>query len=184
MQAASERWVEVTPSRFPHERAGLDAVRELLPDAEPHKAWSNLEIITDRGRSLEVDLLVAGPGGLYVVELKAWSGRITSDRYLWQLHGARATTQENPWRLVNDKAKVLKGLLDGEVRRLLRERAGRRPRRAAAAGGEGRQVPSGVPARPVDRGGPHTRLGGPVRADRAAGKRGECAPCRGRRRRA
>lgn len=122
MQPGSERWTEVTASRFAHERAGLDAVRQLLPDADPYRAWSNVEIITDRGRSLEIDLLVVGPGGLYVVELKAWSGRITGDRYVWQLRGDRVLTQENPWRLVNDKAKVLKGLLDGAVRRFLREK--------------------------------------------------------------
>lgn len=122
MQPGSERWVEVTQSRFPHERAGLDAVRQMLSDADPYRAWSNVEIITDRGRSLEIDLLVVGPGGLYVVELKAWSGRITGDRYVWQLRGDRVVTQENPWRLVNDKAKALKGLLDQAVRRLIRER--------------------------------------------------------------
>ena len=67
MRPGSERWVEVTHSRFEHERAGLHAVREMLPEADPYRAWSNVEIITDRGRSLEIDLLVVGPVGLYVV---------------------------------------------------------------------------------------------------------------------
>ena len=38
MRADSPRWVEVTPSQFAHERAGLLAVRDLLPDAEPDRA--------------------------------------------------------------------------------------------------------------------------------------------------
>jgi serine/threonine protein kinase len=122
VQPGSDRWVQVTESRFKRERDGLDAVRAMFPDADPYRVWSNLEIITDRGRSLEIDLLVVGPGGLYVVELKAWSGRITGDRYVWQLRGDRVITQENPYRLVNDKAKALKGLLDQAVRSFIREK--------------------------------------------------------------
>lgn len=121
MRSDNPRWVEVTPSRFSHERAGLAHVKALFPDAEPYRAWSNLEIITDRGRSLEIDLLVLAPGGLYLIELKAWSGRIGGDRYRWRITDDRVVTKDNPWRLANDKAKVLKGLLVNEVKRHARE---------------------------------------------------------------
>jgi hypothetical protein len=129
MRIGSGRWVEVTPSRFPHERAGLEHVRALFPDHEPYRAWTNLEIITDRGRSLEVDLLVLGPGGLYLIELKGWNGRITGDRYTWQVHRRGTQTFTNPWRLANDKARVLKGMLVEAARRRgqRRGRAGARP---------------------------------------------------------
>jgi Nuclease-related domain len=115
MRPDNDRWVEVTPTRFAHERAGLEYVRAALPDAEPYRAWSNLEIITDRGRSLEVDLLVIGPAGLYLVELKAWGGRIGGDRYIWTMRGDRVITENNPWRLANEKARVLKSLLTEEL---------------------------------------------------------------------
>jgi hypothetical protein len=65
MRPDSDRWVEVTPSPHPHERAGLEHIRSLLPDADPYRAWSNLEIVTDRGETVEVDLLVLGPAGFY-----------------------------------------------------------------------------------------------------------------------
>lgn len=32
---SASRWVEVTPSRFPHEAEGLEIVRGLLPDETP-----------------------------------------------------------------------------------------------------------------------------------------------------
>lgn len=121
MRAENPRWVEVTPSRFSHERAGLAHVQALFPEAQPYRAWSNLEIISDRGRSLEIDLLVLAPGGLYLVELKAWSGRISGDRYRWRIADDRVRTVDNPWRLANEKAKVLKGLLVNAVNRHSRE---------------------------------------------------------------
>ncbi|MGH3319937.1 MAG: protein kinase domain-containing protein, partial [Streptosporangiaceae bacterium] len=129
MRQDNGRWIEVTPSRFSHERAGLRRVHALFPDREPYRAWSNLEIITDRGRSLEVDLLVLAPGGLYLIELKAWSGRITGDRYTWRLDGGRTRTVDNPWRLANEKAKILKGLLVQAVGRRAREPGKRIDRR-------------------------------------------------------
>jgi serine/threonine protein kinase len=125
MPLGRDRWVEVTPSRYPHERAGLEYIRNALPNEEPYRAWSGLEIITDRGRSFDIDLLVIGPGGIFLVELKAWRGRITGDRYAWALHGDRRThTKSNPWRLTNEKARVLRSIL-GDT--LVRETPHSRP---------------------------------------------------------
>src|SRR2546430_297349 len=50
MRADGDRWVEVTPSSYTHERAGLAYVRDHLPDTDPYRAWSNLELVTDQGR--------------------------------------------------------------------------------------------------------------------------------------
>jgi len=117
MALGRDRWTEVTPSQFAHERAGLDYIRAALPDEDPYRAWSGLEIITDQGRSLDVDLLVIGPGGIFLVELKAWEGRITGDRYVWTSRRDRsALTVSNPWRLANEKARVLKSLLASTLR--------------------------------------------------------------------
>ena len=40
VQAGHFRWVEVTPSQFPHEAEGLALVRDLMPDETPFRAWS------------------------------------------------------------------------------------------------------------------------------------------------
>ncbi|MGO9779883.1 MAG: hypothetical protein ACLPKE_16055 [Streptosporangiaceae bacterium] len=32
-----QRWIEVTPSQFPHEAEGLNIVRSLLPDNAPFR---------------------------------------------------------------------------------------------------------------------------------------------------
>ncbi len=54
MRRDSRRWQESTPSEHSHERAGLSAVRDLLPDAEPYRAWSNFTFTTADGRLYEV----------------------------------------------------------------------------------------------------------------------------------
>ena len=116
MGLGRDRWVEVTPSRFAHEREGLEYVRAALPDQDPYRAWTGVEIITDRGRSLDVDLLVIAPAGLFVVELKAWSGTVTGDRYSWAIRHERGVrTESNPRRLNNAKARELKSILRGHA---------------------------------------------------------------------
>ena len=57
------RWITVTESEFDHERRGLEAIRERLPDAEPWRAWSNFTFTAHAGHVREVDLLVVSPGG-------------------------------------------------------------------------------------------------------------------------
>ena len=45
-----QRWIEVTPSQFPHKVEGLNIVRSLLPDNAPFRAWSNLEFRDRQGK--------------------------------------------------------------------------------------------------------------------------------------
>jgi hypothetical protein len=71
-----DRWVEVTPSQFSHEAEGLKVVRDLMPDRGPFRAWTNFEFRDDRGTWSEVDLLLLCPGGLHLVELKYYPGRL------------------------------------------------------------------------------------------------------------
>ena len=113
MRPDSSRWVEVTPSEFSHERAGLTTVREALPDAEPYRAWSNFTFTTVDGRLYEVDLLVIGRSGLHLVELKHWSGSISGDGQTWR-HNRRLA--ENPRILADLKAKRLVTLLQQVAR--------------------------------------------------------------------
>jgi serine/threonine protein kinase len=109
----SRRWIEVTPSELSHERAGLTAVREALPDVDPYRAWSNFTFTTADGRLYEVDLLVIGRSGLHLVELKHWSGTITGDGQTWW-HNRHPV--DNPRLLADAKAKRLRSLLTDMAR--------------------------------------------------------------------
>ncbi|MFF9666607.1 BREX system serine/threonine kinase PglW [Streptomyces althioticus] len=107
------RWITVTESEFEHERRGLEAIREKLPDADPWRAWSNFTFTANTGHVREVDLLVVAPGGLCMIELKDWHGSVTSENGTWvqTTPGGHRRTHGNPLHLVNRKAKELAGLL-------------------------------------------------------------------------
>ncbi|MEV7731039.1 BREX system serine/threonine kinase PglW [Streptomyces sp. NPDC088921] len=107
------RWVTVTESEFDHERRGLEAIREKLPDSDPWRAWSNFTFTANTGHVREVDLLVVAPGGVCMIELKDWHGSVTSENGTWvqTTPGGRRRTHGNPLHLVNRKAKELAGLL-------------------------------------------------------------------------
>ena len=106
---ADGRWVEVSPSQFPHEAEGLRAVRSLLPDRGPFRAWSNFEFRDDRGNWSEVDLLILAPDGLHLLELKYYSGRLRGTDQTWLRDGRPA--EDSPLLLANRKAKRLRSKL-------------------------------------------------------------------------
>ncbi|KRE61575.1 BREX system serine/threonine kinase PglW [Nostocoides sp. Soil756] len=107
------RWTEVTPSPFAHEAAGLDLVRQILPDETPFRAWSNLTFMDLKGRWHEIDLLVLGRGRLHLIELKHYEGALRGNEHSWLRGGKRP--EESPLRLANDKAKFLQSRLNHEV---------------------------------------------------------------------
>jgi serine/threonine protein kinase len=115
------RWTTVTPSQFDHERVALDHVRTLMPDAEPYRAWSNFTFTADTGHVHEVDLLVATPGGLYLVEVKSLHGRLYNSGSNWMLSNQSIRTFDNPLHLADAKAKRLRSLLTAQVRREQRD---------------------------------------------------------------
>jgi hypothetical protein len=108
----SGRWTAVTESSFPWEREALEFLREHLPDYEPWRAWSLFEFIDDQGRVNEVDLLVLGPRGLILVEIKSRPGTVEGDAHswMWTTEGRRYP-EDNPLLLANRKAKRLASLL-------------------------------------------------------------------------
>jgi hypothetical protein len=106
------RWTTITPSQFVHEREALAHIQQLLPDAEPYRAWSNFTFTADTGHVHEVDLLVATRGGLYLIEIKSLRGRLTNSGSNWILNGTRVF--DNPLHLADSKAKRLKSLLETE----------------------------------------------------------------------
>src|SRR5436309_2314194 len=115
MALSPRRVIEVTESQFEHERAGLERIRQLLPDVDPYHVWTNA-LLVDGGRSYEIDALVIGKHAIYLVELKAWRGEIRGDVMDWFITSGRHERQEpNPLRLAEHKAKVLKSRLKAKL---------------------------------------------------------------------
>ncbi|MFI6517332.1 BREX system serine/threonine kinase PglW [Spirillospora sp. NPDC050679] len=114
------RWTTVTESEFDHERRGLEAIREPLPDADPWYAWSNFTFTASTGHVREVDLLVITPGGVHMIELKDWHGRLATENGTWvqTTPGGRRVAHGNPLHLVDKKAKELASLLGQHGRRV------------------------------------------------------------------
>ncbi|NEB38313.1 BREX system serine/threonine kinase PglW [Streptomyces sp. SID14515] len=114
------RWTTVTESEFDHERRGLKAIREQLPDADPWRAWSNFVFTANSGHVREVDLLVVAPGGVCMIELKNWHGSLTSENGTWvqTAPNGRRIPHGNPLHLVDKKAKELAGLMGQHGRRV------------------------------------------------------------------
>lgn len=107
------RWTTVTESSFEHERRGLEAIRTQLPNVDPWYAWANFTFTAKTGHIREVDLLVIAANGVYMIELKDWSGRLTSEGGDWVQTTTRGDRRfhRNPLHLVNQKSKELAGLL-------------------------------------------------------------------------
>lgn len=113
MDAKSPRWRQITPSQYAWEADALDYLRTLLPDRDPYRAWANLEYTSREGRVYEVDALVITPNGIFLIEIKSTPGTVSGDSATWRWANDRGTsTRDNPLRLANYKAKVLKGLIE------------------------------------------------------------------------
>ncbi|MEU0216620.1 NERD domain-containing protein [Streptomyces sp. NPDC006265] len=110
------RWFQPRRSGFAWEQEGLEHVRQLMPDAEPYRAWATFQFTGPSGRVNECDLLIAVPGGLYLLELKGHPGRLVNHGDTWQFHGDRVRTIKSPLHLTDLKAKELRGQLERAAR--------------------------------------------------------------------
>ena len=111
----SPRWNIITPSQYEWERRGLDFIKTGLPDHDPYRAWANFEFQTGDGAIYEVDLLVLTKQGFWLVECKAWGGRIWGDTGTWtRSQDGKIRSEDNPVLLANRKAKALSSLLKAQ----------------------------------------------------------------------
>ncbi|MGY6502464.1 MAG: BREX system serine/threonine kinase PglW [Acidimicrobiales bacterium] len=112
MDATSPRWTQVTPSQHSWEADALDALRSLLPDADPFRVWTNFEF-TDGGRIHEADALAVTPKGVFLIEIKSWSGRVHGDQGSWVQERRDGTrlAYGNPARLNTAKVRSLASLI-------------------------------------------------------------------------
>jgi serine/threonine protein kinase len=116
-----QRWFQERTSPYPWEQDGLDAVKRLMPNAEPYRAWATFSFTAASGRINECDLLIAVPGGLYLVELKAHPGRVVNNSDTWSVFEegrTRPRTLRNPLHLTDLKSKELKSRLEWAAKEL------------------------------------------------------------------
>ncbi len=106
-------------SAYAHEQEGLEFLRSVLPDQNPYHVWELVELLDpSTGRLLEIDVIVLGYSGLYVVEMKGGPGVYEGDTIDWYraAPGEAPRFMEPPYRLTNFKSKVLKSLLQSKLR--------------------------------------------------------------------
>jgi serine/threonine protein kinase len=86
-----------------------------MPKVEPYRAWATFSFTAASGRINECDLLIAVPGGLYLVELKGHPGHVVSNGETWRFSepdSRLVRTLRNPLHLVDLKSKELKNRLE------------------------------------------------------------------------
>jgi serine/threonine protein kinase len=116
--ATSQRW-QGQRSAFPWEQEALDFIKGLMPDAEPYRAWQTFTFTAPSGHVREVDLLIATPGGLFLVEIKSHPGTATNRGSTWLFRdGTTTRTIENPLHFTDAKCKELKTQLEKAARQL------------------------------------------------------------------
>ncbi len=115
MALSATRLLAEGTTPYAHEREGVQFALQALPDNDPYHAWALVDLLDpSTGRLLEIDLLVLGYACLYLVELKAWPGRIEGDAtdWVWVQPEGRQVWRDNPRPLAHRKAQVLKSRLE------------------------------------------------------------------------
>jgi serine/threonine protein kinase len=105
-----DNWTVITQSTFAHEIEALEFVRSGMSPA--CHAFANFTFIGLDGSLNEVDLLVIGPWGFFLVEIKSRPGVIRGDSQAWRwVDGERVFSDDNPLLLAQRKCQKLKSLL-------------------------------------------------------------------------
>jgi serine/threonine protein kinase len=109
-------WNSISESEYPWERDALTFMRNGLPASSPIQVWSNFEFMAEGGAIYEVDALLVGPWGAFLVEIKSIPGVISSQAgsWIWR-DGTTYKTRDNPLPLANRKCKALKSLLERQA---------------------------------------------------------------------
>ncbi|TAF23825.1 MAG: BREX system serine/threonine kinase PglW [Verrucomicrobia bacterium] len=109
-------WTSVSDSEHPWERDALAFIRNGLPASSAIQVWSNFEFMAEGGAIYEVDTLLVGPWGAFLIEIKSLPGVITSQAgsWIWR-DGTTYKTRDNPLPLANRKCKALKSLLERQA---------------------------------------------------------------------
>ncbi len=92
------------------ERWAFSMLAEELP--ENYILLTNVEIPTKSGQAMEVDALVIGEWGVYVVDVKGYIGRLDAGLHAWSLDGRQV---DNSLAKANYVARVLAGNVKHQV---------------------------------------------------------------------
>ena len=84
------------------ERWGFDFLKSHLP--ESYYLITNVEVYDDRGHPFEVDAVVIGEYGVYLVDVKGYQGRLTASKDIWLFNDRKV---ENPIPKLNGNARIL-----------------------------------------------------------------------------
>src|ERR1700677_72615 len=118
LSGQSQRW-QGQRSAFSWEQSALDHIKGQMPEAEPYRAWQTFTFTAASGHVREVDLFIATPGGLFLVEIKSHPGTATNNGSTWLFRdGDKIRTIHNPLHFTDQKAKELKSQLERAARKL------------------------------------------------------------------
>ncbi|OED48937.1 serine/threonine protein kinase [Endozoicomonas sp. (ex Bugula neritina AB1)] len=92
------------------ERWAFQLLEKELPD--DYTLLTNIEIPTHTGQTLEVDALVVGEWGVYVVDVKGYIGHLDAGQHAWSLDGRDI---DNSLSKANYVARVLAGKLKHKI---------------------------------------------------------------------
>ncbi|MFJ9559175.1 protein kinase [Streptomyces fuscichromogenes] len=107
-----DRWTTVTPWFFSDEPAAVEPIRRALADDGRQRAWANFSFVSDTGHLHSVDLLVAGPGGLHLLEVDTSQGRLHNDNGFWlRTHGRNTKVSDSTHAVAAVKARHLTAVL-------------------------------------------------------------------------
>ncbi len=98
------------------ERGALEFLRDQLPD--DYVVYGNPWLVQHSGQVFEVDAVVVGENAVYVVEMKAYRGRVTGNEHDWTVN---RSYRKSPVKLNRKTAQILKTELkrkNGEARRI------------------------------------------------------------------
>jgi len=107
---SSERQ-QLQPSIFPHEKEALEEILAKIDEHGLGLLLNNFEIYDKQSNAyFEIDLILICTFGIYVIELKHWSGTLDILPYQWLQNGF--SYKPDPHKINNLKAKLLKGLYE------------------------------------------------------------------------
>ena len=109
MSAESPRW-QGPKSDYRWEQDALQHIKDRMPLTEPYRAWQTFTFTASSGHVREVDLFIATPGGMFLVEIKSHPGQAANNGSTWLFRdGSGLRTIENPLHFTDLKAKRAQG---------------------------------------------------------------------------
>lgn len=102
-------------SLFEHEKSAIDIMKNIINSEQIGKLSSNVLIFdTQSNNYYEYDIILVTHTGIYVVELKHWSGHIRVSPYNWLINGTHF--RNDPHKNNSFKCKILKGIYQHHFR--------------------------------------------------------------------